>query len=75
MEENKEQYKDIKDRFLNLILDNGVSLSITVAFCFALYYILHEHNKLLLEQLYKIIEDKRVLTERLLECYKYQKND
>ncbi len=75
MEENKEQYKDIKDRFLNLILDNGVGLSITVAFCFALYYILHEHNKLLLEQLYKIIEDKRVLTERLLECYKYQKND
>ncbi len=73
--EEKEQYKDIKDRFLNLILDNGVSLSITVAFCFALYYILHEHNKLLLEQLYKIIEDKRVLTERLLECYKYQKND
>ena len=75
MEDNKEQFKDVKTRFLNLILDNGVSLSITVAFCFALYYILHEHNKLLLEQLYKIIEDKRVLTERLLECYKYQKND
>ena len=75
MEENKEQYKDIKTRFLNLILDNGVSLSITVAFCFALYYILHEHNKLITEQLFKIIEDKRVLTERLLECYKYQKND
>jgi len=73
--EEKEQYKDIKDRFLNLILDNGVSLSITVAFCFALYYILHEHNKLITEQLFKIIEDKRVLTERLLECYKYQKND
>ena len=75
MEENKEQYTDIKTRFLNLILDNGVSLSITVAFCFALYYILHEHNKLITEQLFKIIEDKRVLTERLLECYKYQKND
>ncbi len=73
--EEKEQYKDVKDRFLNLILDNGVSLSITVAFCFALYYILHEHNKLITEQLFKIIEDKRVLTERLLECYKYQKND
>ena len=73
--EEKEQYKDIKTRFLNLILDNGVSLSITVAFCFALYYILHEHNKLITEQLFKIIEDKRVLTERLLECYKYQNND
>ena len=75
MEENKEQFKDVKTRFLNLILDNGVSLSITVAFCFALYYILHEHNKLLVDQLFKLIEDKRVLTERLLECYKYQKND
>jgi len=75
MEENKEPFNDVKTRFLNLILDNGVSLSITVAFCFALYYILHEHNKLLLEQLYKVIEDKRQLTERLLECYKYQKND
>ena len=73
--EEKEQYKDIKTRFLNLILDNGVSLSITVAFCFALYNILHEHNKLITEQLFKMIEDKKVLTERLLECYKYQKND
>ena len=73
MQENKEPFKDVKTRFLNLILDNGVSLSITVAFCFALYYILHEHNKLLLEQLYKVIEDKRQLTERLLECYKYNK--
>ncbi len=73
MEENKEPFNDVKTRFLNLILDNGVSLSITVAFCFALYYILHEHNKLLVEQLHKVIEDKRQLTERLLECYKYNK--
>ncbi len=71
--ENKEQFTDVKTKFLNLILDNGVSLSITVAFCFALYYILHEHNKLLVDQLFKLIEDKRVLTERLLECYKYNK--
>lgn len=73
--ENKEQFTDAKNKFLNLILDNGVSLSITVAFCFALYYILHEHNKLLVDQLFKLIEDKKALTERLLECYKYQKND
>ncbi len=71
--EDKEKFTDVKTRFLNLILDNGVSLSITVAFCFALYYILHEHNKLLLEQLDVIIEDKIQLTERLLDCYKYNK--
>ena len=73
MEENKEQNKDIKIRFLNLILDNGVSLSITVGFCFALYFILHDHNKLLVEQLFKLIQDKKELTEQLLECYKYSK--
>lgn len=73
-EENKgKDFIDVKTRFLNMILDNGVSLSITVAFCFALYFILHEHNKLLLNQLYKILQDKAELTERLLECYKYSK--
>ena len=72
MEENKEQFNDVKTRFLNLILDHGVSLSITVAFCFALYYILHEHNKLIVEQLFKLIEEKKVLTNQLLECYKYK---
>ena len=72
MEEHKEQFNDVKTRFLNLILDHGVSLSITVAFCFALYYILHEHNKLIVEQLFKLIEEKKVLTNQLLECYKYK---
>ena len=71
--EKEDKYIDVKTRFLNLILDNGVSLSITVGFCFALYYILHEHNKLLLNQIYKLIEDKAELTEKLLECYKYNK--
>ena len=72
MEEHKEQFNDVKTRFLNLILDHGVSLSITVAFCFALYYILHEHNKLIVEQLFKLIEEKKTLTNQLLECYKYK---
>ena len=68
---DKEQFTDVKSKFLNLILDNGVSLSITVGFCFALYFILHEHNKLLVEQLFKLIQDKKELTQQLLECYKY----
>ena len=70
--EEQENFTDIKTRFLNLILDHGVSLSITVAFCFALYYILHEHNKLIVEQLFKLIEEKKILTNQLLECYKYK---
>jgi hypothetical protein len=70
--EEKENFTNVKTRFLNLILDHGVSLSITVAFCFALYYILHEHNKLIVEQLFKLIEEKKTLTNQLLECYKYK---
>ncbi len=71
-EEEVKSINDIKNRVVNLILDNGVSLTLMVAFCLALYYILHEHNKLLLTQLYKLIEDKAELIERLLECYKYK---
>ena len=70
--EEQENFTNVKTRFLNLILDHGVSLSITVAFCFALYYILHEHNKLIVEQLFKLIEEKKTLTNQLLECYKYK---
>lgn len=67
--EKKEQ--NIKDKFLNLILENGVSLSISVAFCIALYYILHEHNKLLMEQINRLVGEKSELINKLLECYKY----
>jgi len=73
--ENEVGLESIKNRVINLVLDNGVSLTLMVAFCLSLYYILHEHNKLLLEQLYKIINDKSELTERLLECYKYSNKD
>jgi hypothetical protein len=64
--------EDIKTRVVNLILDNGVSLTLMVCFCLALYYILHRHNELLLEQIYKLIRDKEELVEQLLECYKYR---
>jgi len=64
--------EDIKTRVVNLILDNGVSLTLMVCFCLSLYYILHRHNELLLEQIYKLIKDKEELVEQLLECYKYR---
>ena len=81
MEENKKEeveleevksLNDIKTRVVNLILDNGVSLTLMVGFCLALYYILHEHNKLLLTQIHTLIKDKAELIESLLECYKYK---
>ena len=69
----EEEDKGIKVKFFNLILDNGVSLSITVAFCFALYLILHEHNKLLTSRIYELISEKSALVQQLIECYKYNK--
>lgn len=69
----KENEQSVKEKFLNLIMDNGVALSISIAFCFALYYILQQQNELLIRQIYKLIDDKQLLIDQLLECYKYNK--
>jgi len=71
--EDKDDFIGAKNKFLNLILDNGVSLSITVAFCFALYFILHQHNEMLKSRIYELINEKQDLVNQLLECYKYNK--
>jgi len=69
--------KEAKDRFLNLIMDHGVSLSLSVAFCFAIYYIVHSQNVELMKAIYQLREDKRQLREDereliqdVIECYK-----
>ena len=62
--------KEAKERFLNLIMDNGVSLSLSVAFCFAIYYIVHSQNIQLMLAIEKLREDKKDLIEELIECYK-----
>ena len=66
----KDESPTIKERFFNLIMDNGVSLTLAVAFCIAVYYIVHEQNQQLLKAIYDLREDKRELIDHLIECYK-----
>jgi len=66
----KDENQTIKERFFNLIMDNGVSLTLAVAFCIAVYYIVHEQNQQLLKAIYDLREDKRELIDHLIECYK-----
>lgn len=63
----------IKEKFANLIMDNGVSLALAVAFCIAVYYIVHEQNKDLLKAIYELREDKRQLIDEIIDCYKENK--
>jgi len=66
----KDENTTVKDRFFNLIMDNGISLTLAVAFCIAVYYIVHEQNQQLLKAIYDLREDKRELIDHLIECYK-----
>ena len=60
----------IREKFANLIMDNGVSLALAVAFCIAVYYIVHEQNKELLKAVSELREDKRHLIDEIIDCYK-----
>ena len=66
----KDENTTVKDSFFNLIMDNGISLTLAVAFCIAVYYIVHEQNQQLLKAIYDLREDKRELIDHLIECYK-----
>jgi len=66
--------KSPKDRFIDMILDNGVALSLAVAFCCAVYVIMDRHNReqfTLFTNYIKQQDERRetVFTE-LLECLK-----
>ena len=69
----KDENPTIKEGFFHLIMDNGVSLTLAVAFCIAVYFIVHEQNQQLLKAIYDLREDKRELINHLIECYKLDK--
>ena len=66
----KQENNTIKERFFHLIMGNGVSLTLAVAFCIAVYFIVHEQNQQLLKAIYDLRQDKRELINNLIECYK-----
>lgn len=65
MKENRKRFvsTDIKEKFLDMVMDHGLALALCVAFLLVLYYILHEHNT-------KLMAYADRLFQELIECYK-----
>lgn len=66
--------KNAKDRFIDMILDNGVALSLAVAFCLAIYYVMDRHNReqfnLFTDYIKSQDQRREQLFKELLECLK-----
>ncbi len=64
----------MKDKIINLIIDNGVSVTLAVAFCFAVYYIMDKHetntNALFIEAIKEHRKQKEELLDEVLDCLK-----
>jgi hypothetical protein len=67
-------WDEVKVRVVNMILDNGVSLVLSVVFAIVIYYILNEQNEtetqLFLQALENSKKERQELLKELLECYK-----
>ena len=64
----------VKTRLINLVLDNGLPITLMVVFCVALYWIMQKQQDLLLKTLIDVTEHRNALIEQLLESYKYKEN-
>jgi hypothetical protein len=70
-------WNEVKVRVVNMILDNGVSLVLSVVFAIVIYYILNEQNETETQLFLKALENSKAerqeLLKELLECYKRSK--
>ena len=70
--------KSAKDRFVDMILDNGAALSLAVAFCWCTYFVMDKYNTMIInlfvEAVEEIREERNRLMNELLDCRK-QDND
>ena len=63
-----------KDRLFNMVLDNGMSLTLAVCTVFAIYMIMHQYNQILIETVAEMKKERIEITKQLIDCHKY-KND
>lgn len=63
---------DFKDRIINMVLDNGMSLTLAVSTIVAIYMIMHQYNQILIQTVQEMKKERIELTQELIECYKYQ---
>ena len=66
--------KDAKDRFIDMVLENGVALSLAVAFCWCTYFVMDRYNTMIIELFVEAVDEMRAernrLLDELLDCRK-----
>ena len=70
--ENIAKKGSYKDRVFNMILDNGMSLTLAVATIVAIYMIMHQYNEILIETVQEMKRERIEITKQLIDCYKYK---
>ena len=70
--QNTVQPNSYRDRVINMILDNGMSLTLAVAMIVAIYMIMHQYNQILIEAVGEIKRERIEVTKQLIDCYKYK---
>ena len=64
-----------KERLINMILDNGMSLTLAVCTVVAIYMIMHQYNQILIETVEEMKQERIEITKQLIDCYKYKENE
>ena len=70
--QNTAQLTNYKDRIINMILDNGMSLTLAVCTVVAIYMIMHQYNQILIETVAEMKKERIEITKQLIDCYKYK---
>ena len=70
--QNTAQPSNYKDRIINMVLDNGMSLTLAVATIVAIYMIMHQYNEILIETVQEMKRERIEITKQLIDCYKYK---
>lgn len=68
----------MKEKIINLIVDNGLSITLAVCFCVGIYYIMDKHQTkstdLFIEAIKESRNQKAELLDELLDCLKNKPN-
>ncbi len=71
---SEENNTDYKNRLFNMILDNGMSLTLAVCTVVAIYMIMHQYNQILIQTVEEMKKERIDITRQLIDCYKYQED-
>jgi|NorSeaMetagenome_1021524.scaffolds.fasta_scaffold18566_2 hypothetical protein len=68
----------MKEKIINLVIDNGLSVTLAVSFCVGIYYIMDKHqsnsNRLFIEAIKHNRLQQDELFDELLDCLKDRNN-